>query len=456
MSLQNVLDEIDQSIEQSVERLFGLLKIPSISTNPAYRSDCEKAATWLVHKLSEIGFEASLRPTSGHPMVMANGPINGPAKLFYGHYDVQPVDPLEKWEFLPFDPILQADNGKQIIRGRGASDDKGQLMTFIEACRAWKNVTGQVPQNIKFLFEGEEESGSPSLIPFLNENKDELAAEIALICDTGLFDKNTPAIVLMLRGILSEEIIITGANQDLHSGMFGGIAANPNRILAKILASLHDEQNRVTIPKFYENIIEPPPKIRSAWQHLDSRANKLLNQVGLNIPVGELDRSPLEMVWSRPTCEFNGISGGYSGDGFKTVIPTQASAKISFRLVNGQDPDSIRKNFRTFVQSIIPEDCSVDFIAHSGAPASCFSMENQLFEIVHQALTDEWPKPAVYTGCGGSIPIAGHFKEILEIESILAGFGIDNDRIHSPNEKYDMRSFRLGIRSWARVLSSFA
>ena len=454
MPLQNVLEEIDRTVDQSATRLLDFLKIQSISTDRAYNRQCHRAAEWLVSELTEIGFEASARPTSGHPIVVGRSPECGSARLFYGHYDVQPVDPLEKWEHPPFSPHIEKRDAGVVIRGRGASDDKGQLMTFIEACRAWKNVVGKVPSNLKFLIEGEEESGSPSLVPFIEENAVELSSEIALICDTGLFDHDTPAIVLMLRGILCEELTIEGPNIDLHSGMYGGLAANPIKILTNVLANLHDNHSRIAIPGFYDDVISPPPKIIDQWKQLGDCREKLLAPVGLSQPAGETDRTPLEMIWARPACDVNGVNGGYTGDGFKTVIPSQASAKVSFRLVNGQHPAKIREQFRKFVRSLLPVDVSVKFTALGSGPASCFSTEHPLFSVVKSALSEEWPANAVYAGCGGSIPVAAHFKEVLGIDSVLAGFGQDDDRIHSPNEKYDLRSFHLGIRTWARVIGN--
>ena len=453
MPLQQVLDEIDRSNSAAVERLRDFLRIKSVSTDPAFSAECERAADWLVQELQTIGFAASKCPTAGHPMVMASGPSNGRRCLFYGHYDVQPVDPLELWDHAPFEPEIETRSGGDVIRARGACDDKGQLMTFVEACRAWKSVTGETPANIVFLFEGEEESGSPSLVPFLTDRADELSAEIALICDTGLYDSDTPAVVTMLRGMLGEEVIVTGPNQDLHSGMFGGLAMNPARVLTKILASLHDCGNRITVPGFYDDVIEPPDAVLEQWLALKFDADAFLGPVGLSSPAGETGRMPLEMIWSRPTCDVNGLSGGYSGAGFKTVLPASARAKVSFRLVAGQDPHKIRKSFRSYVRSMVPEDCSVSFEEHGAAPASSFSTEHPLFASVCSALSREWPNEAVFAGCGGSIPVAGHFKDILGMDSVLAGFGKEDDRIHSPNEKYDLRSFHLGTRTWARVIA---
>jgi len=456
MSLEPVLARIDQDIEAATERLKALLRIPSISTDPAYKDDCDAAAEWLVDDLKTIGFDASKRVTPGHPMVVGHAGEGRAHLMFYGHYDVQPVDPLELWDRDPFDPEVQDTSRGRVIRGRGASDDKGQLMTFVEACRAWKAVHGRLPARITMFFEGEEESGSPSLVPFMKENAKELDADVALICDTGLFGDNTPAIVTMLRGLLGEEMTITGPSKDLHSGMYGGIGMNPIRVLARIIAALHDSTGRITVPGFYDGVPELSPELAAQWDGLGFDEGAFLGEVGLGQPAGETGRSGLEMIWSRPTCEVNGIIGGYTGDGFKTVLPAQATAKISFRLVGTQDPHKIRENFRAYVTSMLPPDCSVSFKAHGAGPASEMSVDDPAFEKARLALSDEWPNPAAYIGCGGSIPIAGYFKDILDTDAMLIGFGKDDDQIHSPNEKYDLESFHKGIRSWARILDALS
>lgn len=454
MTIEKVLDQIDADLPQSIERLCELLRIPSISTDPAFKGDCATAADWLVADLESIGATASKRPTPGHPMVVGHIDGDGPHILFYGHYDVQPVDPLDLWDNDPFDPQLEETAKGKVIRGRGSSDDKGQLMTFVEACRSWKAVHGNLPCRITFFFEGEEESGSPSLIPYMKENTEELKADIALICDTGLFESRVPSIVTMLRGLLGEELIITGPDKDLHSGMYGGAAINPIRVMSRIIASLHDDQGRITVPGFYDGVPELPQDIRAQWDGLNFDHKAFLGGVDLNTPAGEQDRSALEMIWSRPTCDVNGINGGYTGDGFKTVLPSKASAKISFRLVGQQDPIAIRANFRKMVQDMLPPDCSVEFKAHGASPAAQMSTNHPAFDQARTALSDEWPDAAAFVGCGGSIPIAGHFKTYLDMDAMLVGFGKDDDQIHSPNEKYDVESFHKGIRSWARILDA--
>ena len=456
MTLEAVLTRIDDTLPQALERLLALLRIPSISTDPAYKPDCARAADWLVEDLKALGFEASSRPTPRHPMVVAHGGTGERHLLFYGHYDVQPVDPLSLWDRDPFDPEIQDTPTGRVIRARGAADDKGQLMTFLEACRAWKAVHGSLPGKLTIFLEGEEESGSPSLIPFMQENAAELRADIALICDTGLFESTTPAITTMLRGLLGEELTIHGPNKDLHSGMYGGAAANPIRVLSKILANMTDATGRITIPHFYDGVTELPDTIRAQWQSLAFDHAKFLGDVGLSVPAGEQDRTPLEMIWSRPTAEINGIWGGYTGDGFKTVLPAEAHAKVSFRLVGEQDPFAIRDHFRTWVQDQLPADCRVEFHGHGNSPAGVMSIANPAFEAARAALTEEWGIPAAYVGCGGSIPIAGYFKTYLDMDAMLIGFGRDDDQIHSPNEKYDLECFHKGIRSWARVLARLA
>ncbi len=456
-ALAPVLDALDKNLDESLDRLFELVRIKSISTDPGFKADCRKAAEWLVADLKSIGFDASLRDTPGHPMVVAHhdGPAGSPHVLFYGHYDVQPVDPLDLWKDDPFDPALKTgENGTKIITGRGTADDKGQLMTFVEACRAYKQVHGALPCRISILFEGEEESGSPSLKPFLDANAGELKADFALVCDTSMWDADTPAICVGLRGLVGQEITIHAADRDLHSGEFGGAAANPIRILAKVLADIHDENGRVTIPGFYDGVEETPSQILKSWEGLGETAETFLGPIGLSIPAGEKGRSVLELVWARPTAEFNGISGGYEGKGFKTVIASKASAKVSFRLVHKQDPAKVEAAFQEFVKARIPADCSVEFHPHGGSPAIQLSYDSPFLIKAKSALTDEWGKDALTLAMGGSIPIVGDFQTFLGMESLMIGFGLSDDRIHSPNEKYELSSFHKGQRSWARVLDA--
>jgi acetylornithine deacetylase/succinyl-diaminopimelate desuccinylase-like protein len=456
-ALDAVLARIDETLPHSLDRLMELLRIPSISTDPAYKPDCARAADWLVADLQSLGFDARAAATPGHPMVVGHGGTGARRILFYGHYDVQPVDPIELWDRDPFDPELQDTPKGRVIRARGSSDDKGQLMTFIEACRAWKHVHGTLPGNLTIFLEGEEESGSPSLIPFLEQHREELACDLALICDTGLHESAVPAITTMLRGLTKCELTVRAANRDLHSGMYGGLARNPIHVLARILGHLHDDQGRVTIPGFYDRVDELPDQIRQQWQALAFDHAAYLGDVGLSVPAGEEDRTPLERIWSRPTAEVNGIWGGYTGAGFKTVLPSEAHAKISFRLVSRQDPDDIASRFKAWFEAKLPADCTVDWHGgNEGSPASVMAIDDPAFEAARHALTEEWGRTAAYIGSGGSIPVAGYFKSILGMDAMLIGFGKDDDQIHSPNEKYDLESFHKGIRSWARILARIA
>jgi acetylornithine deacetylase/succinyl-diaminopimelate desuccinylase-like protein len=455
--LDAVLARIDDTLPQSLDRLMELLRIPSISTDPAYKPDCARAADWLVADLQSLGFDARAAATPGHPMVVGHGGTGKRHILFYGHYDVQPVDPLDLWDRPPFDPELQDTPKGKVIRARGSSDDKGQLMTFLEACRAWKHVHGTLPGNLTIFLEGEEESGSPSLIPFLKENRDELACDLALICDTGLFEGGIPAITTMLRGLAKSEFTIRAATRDLHSGMYGGLARNPLHVMADLLSNLHDATGRVQVPGFYDDVAELPDTLRQQWQSLAFDHAAYLGDVGLSYPAGEQDRTPLEMIWSRPTAEVNGMWGGYTGAGFKTVLPGEANAKVSFRLVSKQDPAKILTAFRAWAEAQMPDDCEI--IWHDGidgSPASVMEIGDPAFEASRQALTEEWGRAAAFVGSGGSIPVAGYFKTILGMDAMLIGFGKDDDQIHSPNEKYDLESFHKGIRSWARILARIA
>ncbi|MGY6533943.1 MAG: M20/M25/M40 family metallo-hydrolase [Pararhodobacter sp.] len=454
-----VLAHVDAHLDQALERLMALLRLQSISTDPAYADECQRAADWLRSDLAGMGFAADTYATPGHPMVLAHGPdpenpAAGPHLLFYGHYDVQPVDPLNLWHRDPFDPAIEQTPAGRVIRGRGAADDKGQLMTFVEACRAWIAVHGALPLKVSMFFEGEEESGSPSLVPWMTENADKLRADLALICDTGMFDRETPGITTMLRGLVGQEVTIIGPSKDLHSGMFGGAAMNPARVLTRILADLHDDQGRVTLDGFYDGVPELPDEIMAQWQALGFDHTAFLGEVGLAQPAGEAGRSALEMIWSRPTCEINGMISGYTGAGFKTVLPSRASAKVSFRLVGTQEPKAVAAAFQAHVRARLPADCTAEFTDHSSGPASVMATENPAFEAARAALSDEWPRPAAFIGSGGSIPIAGYLKTILGMDSMLIGFGRDDDQIHSPNEKYDLESFHKGIRSWVRILAA--
>ncbi len=457
-SIDTVLNTIDSNLDASLGRLFNLLKIESISTDPAYKDSCKQAGQSLVDMLNELGFDASLRETPGHPMVVAHhdGQQGAPHVLFYGHYDVQPIDPIELWDTAPFEPTVKEVNGAKRIYARGSSDDKGQLMTFVEACRGWKDATGALPCKVTILFEGEEESGSPSLEPFLESAADELKCDIALVCDTSMWDANTPAITTALRGMSSDEVTIHAASRDLHSGYYGGAAQNPIHVLSKILAEMHDESGAVTLEGFYDGVDETPDNIKQMWEGLGFSAQDFMGEVGLSMPSGEANRSVLEQTWARPTAEVNGISGGYTGEGFKTVIAAQASAKVSFRLVGKQDPHKVAAAFRKHIEDRLPEDCRATFKEHGRNPATQLDYNMPELKKAAKALSEEWGKDTAIIAGGGSIPIVGNFRAQLGMESLLIGYALSDDAIHSPNEKYEVKSYHKGTRSWARVLAALA
>ncbi|SEG69341.1 M20/M25/M40 family metallo-hydrolase [Bosea lathyri] len=458
LALDKALAQADANLGQSLERFYDLLRIKSISTEPAYRDDCRRAAQWLSDELIALGFDASVRPTPGQPMVLGHDRSAGGAHvLFYGHYDVQPVDPLHEWATDPFEPTLMpAANGETHIVARGASDDKGQLLTFVEACRAWKEANGNLPLSVSILLEGEEEAGSKSLGPFLDETASELKADVVLVCDTDMWDDVTPAVTFMMRGLCGLEVEISAASRDLHSGVYGGAARNPLQVLTTILASLRDDEGRILLDGFYDGVEELSPDVIAQWDRLAFDGDAFLNKVGLSTPAGESGRGVLEQIWARPTFEINGITGGYAGEGFKTVIPAKASAKVSFRLVGQQDPKAVCAAFKAHVEARLPADCSATVTIHSASSATHVRTGTPHLAKTLRALSEEWETDAALSGNGGSIPVINEFRDRLGMDALLVGFARFDNRVHSPNEKYDMSSFTKGIRSWLRILDKLA
>ena len=439
-----------------------MLRFASVGTDPARHKDCLATANWLVGQLNAMGFTAGLRQTSGQPLVVGQYVPPGAGKLphvlFYGHYDVQPADPLELWTSPPFEPqIRKGASGQDAIFARGSADDKGQLMTFLEASRSWLKVHGSLPFRLTVMIEGDEESDPAHIDTFLRENAREFPVDAAFICDTGMWDAKTPGIDTQLRGCMGIEVTVIGPKIDLHSGLYGGPVQNPIKVVSRIIAAIHDRRGRIAIPGFYDGVKPIPPKVRKQWESLKFPAKKFLGDVGLSIPAGEQGFSALEQMWARPTAEVNGIYGGYRGVGSKTVLPAEATAKLTFRLVEGQDPKKIRKAFKAFVKDRLPADCKARFDDSGGDSSGiAVAVDTPWIRAAQAALKDEFGREAVLMGAGYSIPVVESFKKYLKVDSLLVGFGLPDDNAHSPDEKYDVASFRRGTRTWARIFAQFA
>jgi acetylornithine deacetylase/succinyl-diaminopimelate desuccinylase-like protein len=458
LPLDAVLTRLLANRAPAIERWKELLRIPSIGTDPARKADTRRAAEWLVENLRATGFDAALRETAGQPMVVGHHPGAGngarPHVLYYGHYDVQPVEPLELWLSPPFEPtMLTTDRGERLV-ARGAVDDKGQVMTWLEALRAWHDVHGGPPVPVSVFLEGEEESGSPSLVPFLEENRGELEADVCVVSDTGMWDIDTPAISTMLRGLIYVELKLFGPSRDLHSGMYGGAVPNPLNILTRVLGELHDAQGRVQIPGFYDDVREVEEA--REWAELPFDESDFLAGAGLTRPFGEAGRSTLERIWSRPTCDINGIWGGYTGPGSKTVIPAEASAKLSCRLVPDQDPQRILASLQRFLDERTPPECRWEVDLHGLSPSIRLPADSPYLQAAKRALEAVFGRPPLMIGMGGSIPAVEAIRRLLGMDSLLVGFGLKDDLVHSPNEKFELRCFEAGMQTHARLLAELA
>ncbi|MSO91465.1 MAG: M20/M25/M40 family metallo-hydrolase [Acetobacteraceae bacterium] len=458
--LADVLAYTDATMEEARGRLFDLLRIPSISAQPAHAGDCQRAAGWVRDQLAAIGFATEIHPTKGQPVVLGRHPgpegYSGPTILFYGHYDVQPADPLELWKSDPFEPqLIDGPHGQRIV-ARGAVDDKGQVLMFLEALRAWHTVGGGIPVRIIVLIEGEEEVSSPNLDPFLRAHAPDLAADFALISDTGMWNIDTPALTTRLRGITYMQVTVKAAKRDLHSGLFGGSALNPINTLTRILGELTDAEGRIQVPEFYDGIAPVSNAQIAEWEALGFDEKAFLGDIGLSVPVGERGYSGLQRLWARPTADICGIWGGYTGPGAKTVIAAEASAKVSFRLVPGQDPAKVAAGFRQFVNDRLPRDARAEFENFGMSPGIVVNTATKWVGAAKQALADEFSRPPVMIGCGGSIPVVESLHRILGIDTLLMGFGLEDDGVHSPNEKFEWRCFQHGLRAHVRLLGKLS
>jgi acetylornithine deacetylase/succinyl-diaminopimelate desuccinylase-like protein len=455
--LNEVLATIAQREHQSIDLLKQFLSIPSISTDPAYAADVRRCAHWLADQLKYAMLDVSVMETAGHPCVVAkNKHVAGrPTYLIYGHYDVQPPEPLELWTSPAFEPVIRKNNaGHNAVYARGAVDDKGQLWAHVEALTAWQ-AHGGPPVNVIILIEGEEEIGSPNLGAFIAQHREQLQADICVISDTNQFARGHPAITTGLRGLVYQEMILTGPARDLHSGLYGGAVSNPGNVLSQLIASLHDADGRVTVPGFYDDVIEPDPAQRDAWRKLPFDESAYLRELNIiRATGGEKNYSILERCWARPTCDVNGITYGYQGAGAKTVIGSQASAKISFRLVAHQNPSRIRDTFQQMMRSNLPDGIRIAFTDHGTAPAYQIPLDHPAISIARRAIEIGFGKSATLVGSGGSIPIAATLQRELGIECLFIGFGLPDDCIHSPNEKFDLDCLSAGTRTVAALLGA--
>ncbi len=473
-SVEQIIEKVNANEQAGVQRLLDWLRMPSISTDPAYKGDVRTAALWCADRLKEAGIAAELRETGttdkpGHPIVWAQHPgpkgYTGPHVLFYGHYDVQPPDPLDLWKSPPFEPVILPADGpgdvpQERIVARGSCDDKGQVATFLEAVRAWHEVGGEIPCKLTIMIEGEEESGSVNLERFAEQNKAALAqCDICVISDTGMLGRGKPAITSGVRGLAYTEVKLHGSDQDLHSGMWGGRCPNPINELSKVLAQLWDNDRRVTMPGFYDDVQGLPQADRDAWAPIARDYPKMLEKIGFGpeANIGETGFNALEREWARPTCDINGIFGGYMGEGAKTVIPSWAAAKVSFRLVANQDPAKITKMFEQWLNQRTPPGCRWAFHDHGGGFPGNVASESPYMQAAIRALRTAGggADPAIIR-TGGSIPVVGMLKGELGLDTLLVGFGLDDDRVHSPNEKFELECYRLGCRTHVALLDELA
>jgi succinyl-diaminopimelate desuccinylase len=436
------------------EELVEFLIIPSISADSSHQGDIARAARWLDDEFRRLGLASEIIKTAGHPLVYAESPpvAGAPVVLVYGHYDVQPVEPLELWTSPPFEPVRRDGN----IYARGATDDKGQLLTHLKGAQTWLAVEGRLPVQLKFLIEGEEEIGSPNLHPFIRDNVERLACQAIVISDGAQFAPGVPAITYALRGIAYYEIHLTGPQRDLHSGTFGGSVANPANVLTQILAQFIDAQGRIQLPGFYDDVVPLTDRERQQFVELPFDEAQYRQQIGVADLTGEVGYTTLERRWARPTFDINGLWGGYQGEGSKTVLPAKAGAKFSFRLVPNQDPAQVGRSVRQMLDRLCPPGIRVELLDGHGAPGVLIPLESPYIEAAARAIAYAFGRSPVYTREGGSIPVVSTFHEMLRADTLLLGWGQDDDNTHSPNEKFSLADFHRGIRASARLWQELA
>ena len=444
---------VDQYLTDNADRfeseLKDFLRIPSISAQSAHAGDMQQAAEFVRDRMSDAGLTAEIIPTEGYPIVYGEwlGAKDAPTAMVYGHYDVQPPDPLEDWISPPFEPTVRDGH----IYARGATDDKGQSYTHIKSVEAWMQAAGELPVNVKFVIEGEEEVGSNNLDTFLEANKEKCRCDVAVVSDTSQYAPGMPAITYGLRGILAVEATLIGPKQDLHSGMFGGSVANPVNALAHIVGLLHDADGRVRIPGFYDDIPALSESERERLAALPFDEAAYLKELGMDASWGEAGFNTLERRWARPTCDVNGIYGGYSGEGPKTIVPHSATAKITCRLVPNQDPDKLTASLESFFREHLRPGLRLEFTAYHGAGALVFETDSPYMAAAKKAIEHSFGVEPVLIREGGSIPVVASFKELLGVDTLLLGWGQDTDNLHSPNERFKLEDFHRGIRASAAL-----
>ncbi len=452
--MQRALEYLESHRTAFEDQLKALLRIPSISAQSAHNADTRRAAEFMAEQFRRIGLTVEVFPTAGHPVVYAEW-CKAPGKptvLVYGHYDVQPPDPLDQWITGPFEPTVRDGN----LYARGATDDKGQMMTHVKSVEAWLKTEGRLPLNVKFLIEGEEEVGSEHLHPFVVKHRDRLKSDWIVISDTSMFAPDMPSICYGLRGIAYFEVKLQGPKQDLHSGGFGGMVANPANTLATLLASLKDPTGRVQVPGFYDDVLPMEPWERETIARLQFDEEALKRFLSVDALAGEEGYAALERKWARPTCDVCGIFGGYQGEGSKTIIPARAGAKVSFRLVPNQEPRKIAAAFRHYLQSQVPPGLKLEIHEYHSDPAVLVPIESPAMDAAKRALEAGFGKPPVFIRNGGSIPVVSTFRQELKVDCLLLGFGLPDDNTHSPNEKFSLRDYHRGIRTSAHLWAELA
>ena len=453
--MENVVNYINSHRDTYVEELKQFLRIPSISTLAEKKPDMKTAAEFVAGKLRSAGMQnVKIIETKGHPLIYADW-LNAPGKptvLIYGHYDVQPVDPINLWDSPPFEPTIK--DGK--IYARGATDDKGQMYIHIKTVEAFMKTRGSLPLNVKFIIEGEEEIGSGNLEEFVNKNQDLLKCNAVLISDTSLYGPGIPTITYGLRGLCYMEVEVTGPNKDLHSGTFGGAVDNPINVLAEMISNLKDKNGKIKIPGFYKDVVNLTKKEKDNFKALPFSEKKYARELGVKELNGEKGYSTLERTWARPTLDCNGILGGFTGDGAKTVLPSKAKAKISMRLVPNQDPNKIAKLFKSYMNKIAPKTVKLSIRDLHGAYPIATSLDDSATIAAAKALSKVFGKKTVFMKEGGSIPIVVTFAKKLKASPVLMGMGLDSENLHSPNEHFNLNHFQLGILSSAYFLNEYS